>query len=421
MRVQLFNPSVWWYQGTHYRMNPPLGLPILASVLHQAGHEAEVVDLEAIQRTPAQLEEAFSRQPGAWPDVVGFTALTASSRGAQECIAAIRRAGYDGRIVVGGVHATLYPEVALGWGADLVVTGECEGNIVALLEDGATGVHRGLPAQIEDIPSPAWRHHAPSPSEYHGNSPHLIGRQGITMWSRGCPHNCIMCGNTIFHSKTRYRPIPNIVAELRELQAFNIQSLFVYDDELIGQRLPDGWAEGLAAHVGPLGFAWKCQGRASRRYIDEVTLRMFRRAGCRVIMWGLESFSQTTLNHMRKGTKVEDNWHSLRMAKQAGIDNWVFSMIGNYGEGEDEVRATQEALAQAYREGLVDYRQTTVVTALPGTPLWQRQHDEGWYVPAPETGPQMHQVYASTPWLSGERIAYWLQRIEDTCPAGAER
>src|SRR5512146_1186915 len=81
MKVQLFNPPVGYYQGHGYRMNPPLGLPILSAVLRQAGHECEVVDLEALGYTPRRLQEAWERQRDRWPDVVGFTALTASARG----------------------------------------------------------------------------------------------------------------------------------------------------------------------------------------------------------------------------------------------------------------------------------------------------------------------------------------------------
>lgn len=422
MKIQLFNPPVGYYAGVNYRMNPPLGLPILSAVLRAAGHESEVVDLEILEQTPQSIEKAFADSPESWPDVVGFTALTSSARGAAESIAAIRRAGFTGRVVVGGVHATLYPEVPQEWGADLVITGECEGNVVSLLESGATGIHAGESLRMADVPAPDWLHHTPSPSEYDGNSPNMGSKQAITMWSRGCPHKCIMCGNAIFgHQATRFRPVDNIVAELKALAPYQtVKSLFVYDDELIGQRLPDGWSAALAAKVGPIGYLWKCQGRCSRRYVDTATLSDFYKAGCRIIMWGCESFSQTTLNAMRKGTTVADNWHSLRAAKMAGMKNFVLSMIGNVQEGESEVAETCAGLAQAYREGLVDYRQTTIVTALPGTPLWDMQVRDGWFQKPPDTGPQMHQVYSDTPWLSGERLQYWAQRIDSECPVFAE-
>jgi hypothetical protein len=48
MKIQFFNPPVHHYAGIQYRMNPPLGLPILSAVLRRAGHVCEVADLEAL-------------------------------------------------------------------------------------------------------------------------------------------------------------------------------------------------------------------------------------------------------------------------------------------------------------------------------------------------------------------------------------
>jgi radical SAM superfamily enzyme YgiQ (UPF0313 family) len=140
------------------------------------------------------------------------------------------------------------------------------------------------------------------------------------------------------------------------------------------------------------------------------------RAGCRVVMWGVESFSQAVLDANQKGTSTEDIWHSLRTARAAGIQNWVFSMVGMYGETDADAALTAEGLKKGYEEGLIDYRQTTVTTVMPGTELHRKAVAEGWYVPAPECGPQMQSAYTSTPWLSAERIAYWQRRYAEVCP-----
>jgi radical SAM superfamily enzyme YgiQ (UPF0313 family) len=144
-----------------------------------------------------------------------------------------------------------------------------------------------------------------------------------------------------------------------------------------------------------------------------------KRAGCEVIMWGVESFSQHVLDSVRKGIKVEDIWHTLRTAKAAGIKNWVFTMVGNYREGPEDIAITEAAMAEAYAEGLVDYRQTTVVTPMPGTELWDMAQEEGWLVAPPEGGAHMNQVYADTPWLTGQQIRDGINRIAAACPVGS--
>jgi anaerobic magnesium-protoporphyrin IX monomethyl ester cyclase len=399
-------------------MNPPLGLPILAGVLNRAGHQCEVTDLEALAVTPERLKMTFQKQEKNWPDVIGFTALTASARGAGDSIEALREAGFKGLIVLGGVHATLFPNEALGVGADLVVTGECEGNIVELLETNARGIQQGIPAPIDSIPSPDWAHHNPSPTFYEGNAPHLQKPEAITMWSRGCPHSCIMCGNTIFHQQAIRRRSPeSIESELLLLKnTYHAKSLFVYDDEFVGLPVPDGWMAELADRIGPLGFTWKGQGRCSEKHITPELMRDVYRSGCRVMMWGVESFSENVLNAMKKGTSQADIWHTLEISKAAGIKNWLFMMIGNYKETPEDLQITADFLGRAYNAGLVDYRQTTVVTAMPGTELYDIQHREGWYEPIPAQGPLMAQIYQSTPWLTKQDIQHWYTEFEKVCP-----
>jgi radical SAM superfamily enzyme YgiQ (UPF0313 family) len=419
LRIQLFNPPVNYYAGMSYIMNPPLGLPILCAVLREAGHEVEVADLEAKGYNPEKLAQAYAAQRDSWPDVIGFTSLNTSARGVRDCIQALRGIGYAKTIVVGGVYATLEPETVLNYGADLVITGECEGNIAYALETGARGVIKGVPAPIENIPAPDWEHFSPDNVRYPGNAPHLVKPEAISMWSRGCPHRCIFCGNEIFkHQPIRYRKPAHIEEELRLLRDTGVRGLFVYDDELVGLPMPEGWMDDVCKRIEPLGLQWKAQGRVSRKHISEELMHTMYAGGCRVLMWGVESLSQKVLNNIRKGTKVEDTFHTLEMAKKAGIKNWIFTMVGNYGETVEDLEITEKGLRELYSAGLVDYRQTTAVTPLPNTELWEIAKKEGWLVPPPDTGAYMAHAHADTSTLTGEEIEYWIQRLGRACPVG---
>ena len=419
MRVQFFNPPIFYYSGFHYRMLPTLSLPILAAVLNNAGHYAETVDLEALGVSPEQLTQVFKGQIGKWPDVIGVTSLTITARGAKDTIKALRAAGFTGRIVIGGVHVTLNPQEGLDWGADLVVTGECEGNLVELLESGATGIQAGKRMNIEDLPGPDWTHHNPQPSTYTGNMSILKPHPGISMWTRGCPYACIFCGNKVFGKQsTRYRPPANIETEMADLKKRGCENVFVYDDELIGTKMPPGWMHEIADRVGPMGFKWVTQGRCSQRFITRELLLSTKRAGCRAVFWGVESFSQRVLDAMKKHITEADIWYTLRLAKEVGLENGVFTMIGNYKETEEDLAYSRDALKKAYKEGLLDYRQTTVCTAMPGTELAEIQMRDGTYIEAPTSGAMMQQIYAQTPYLTKERIAYWHKEFYETGPLG---
>lgn len=423
MKVALYNPPVHHYAGVHYKMNPPLGLPILAAVLEEAGHEAGVYDLEALQVTPQQLGASFAAQSDRWPDAVGFTATDHSARGAKECIAALREAGYDRQIIAGGPYVTQRAETEnkADLGADIQVIGECEGSIVSLVEDHSRRLCpdarwrvQGVPMPIDDIPSPNWLHHVPLPTEYNGNLPKVGHPEGIAMWSRGCPHNCTFCGNPVFgHSKIRYRSPDNVFKDMKELAMLGVRSVFVYDDELIGAGgKQNEWLPQVCEKIAPLNLTWKAQGRCSARNIKTDVLESMAAAGCKGIMWGVESFSNRVLADMKKGTTEEDIWHTLLAAKNAGIGNWVFLMVGNYGETSKDLAHTEAQLQRATAAGLVQWRQVTVCTPVPGTELHRRASEEGWLVEAPESGPQMNQTYARTPWLSKREMRHWKARLE---------
>jgi anaerobic magnesium-protoporphyrin IX monomethyl ester cyclase len=418
MKIQLLNPPIHHYTGRQYRMMPPINLPTIAALLSAAGHYAEVIDLEALAVTPERLEEAYKAQRDGWPDAIGITSMTITSRGAKDITQALRRAGFTGYIIAGGIYPSENPQACLDdWGVDAVVIGECEGNVVKIFEDGASGIHLGERMPIEDIPAPDWRHHNPPIGEYNGNTRLINPAPGISMWSRGCPFECVFCSDNLFnHQPIRYRPPAIIEQEMRELKKRGCQNVYVYDDELVGTKLPAGWIEDIADRIEDLRLPYITQGHCNRHTITPESMGHVKRSGCKVIFWGLESFSESVLLAIKKRIKEVDIWHTLKVSHEAGIENAVFTMVGNYKETVADLEHTYNCLKQAHADGLIQYRQTTICTGMPGTPLEKIMKDEGWWVEPPEYGPQMAQVYQPTPWLTMQEIMYWANKFAETCP-----
>jgi anaerobic magnesium-protoporphyrin IX monomethyl ester cyclase len=416
MKIQLFLAPSFYYGDMAFKMLPTLGLPILASLLNKAGHRTEVVDLEALGVTPRKLRETFRMQIDRWPDVVGLGGLDLAARGIRDCIQELRGAGFPGRIVVGGAYASHAPEQVQEWGADLVVIGECEGNIVALLENEVTGIAPGEALPIEEIPSPDWNHFTPEITSYYGNMAMMRPNPGVTMWTRGCPYNCIFCANLLFkHKPTRYRPPENIEAEMKDLKQRGAKKIYVYDDELVGTKMPEGWMREVADRIEPLGFQSVTQGRCSTKYVTPELMNDVKRSSIHTVFWGVESFSQHVLDAVKKHITPEDIWHTLRTAKEAGVKNGLFMMIGNYQERDEDLEITANAMKAAYDEGLVDYCQTTVCTVMEGTELESIQKREGWYVKPDFAGRDLRKAIG-TPWLSSQRIDYWQAKFYEVCP-----
>ena len=72
-----------------------------------------------------------------------------------------------------------------------------------------------------------------------------------------------------------------------ELQQRGCKNVYVYDDELVGTRLPEGWISEVADRIGPLNLPWITQGRCSRRQITPALMADVKRAGCKAIFWAL--------------------------------------------------------------------------------------------------------------------------------------
>ena len=140
--------------------------------------------------------------------------------GVQETIRHLRQAFDDVQIILGGIYATLMPEHARKYsGADRVVRGESENQIVSLLTNGAS--RREFP-NINDYPWPAW---------------HLTGerRYRVLYTSRGCPYRCTFCASDILNEQNFHqRKVENVLAELEKYHLEDqIKHFVFYDDALL--------------------------------------------------------------------------------------------------------------------------------------------------------------------------------------------
>lgn len=408
--VTLYNPPSFYYTGWHYDYLPPLVLAIFAQMLNDEGIKAQVIDLEKMKVLPEDIDPPKG-------DIAAFTCLTIGARGVRDSIRSLRDKGYRGRIVVGGVHATLKPDEVLAMGADLVVTGESDGNFIDLVMGDRTGIVQGEPLPIDEIASPDWDACIPDVGGYRGQYKILNPKAGVAMWQRGCPFSCVFCGNVIFGGqKTRYRPPKKIEAEMKDLHERCINRVYVYDDEMIGTKQPDGWMREIADRIEPLGMIWATQARCSKRYVTEQVLNDMHRAGCRMIFWGVESLSQNVLDAIDKQTTVEDIKHSLKLSKQAGIDNSLFMMVGNYKETEADLDITRNTLHRLYKQGLVDHIQVFVAKIFPGARLVDISKREGWYRENEDPRVWTRNDPQPTPWLSGSQIRQWKSKLMQACP-----
>jgi len=107
--------------------------------------------------------------------------------------------------------------------------------------------------------------------------------------------------------------------------------------------------------------------------------KLMKRAGFRMLLFGLESASQETLGRLNKGVTVKDVVDGCRMAREAGLEPHITIMVGYPWETREEALATLKLARMLMTKGWAITLQSTVVMPYPGTRLYEAALENGWF------------------------------------------
>jgi radical SAM superfamily enzyme YgiQ (UPF0313 family) len=332
---------------------PPIGLGIVAALTP----EPWAVELVDENWEPFAYREA---------DLVGITAFTASARRAYEIAALYRERSVP--VVMGGIHASTCTEEVLRF-VDAVVVGEAEAVWSKVLADAQAGrlqeIYRGEWPDLAGLPHPRRDLFHP---DYMFAS---------VQTSRGCPMDCEFCSVTAFNGRRYRRRPPEEV--LDELETIPQKMLFFVDDNIIGYGKRSR-EQALALFRGMvergLNKWWFCQ--ASLNFADdEEVLHWAGRAGCKLVFLGLEAEDVDALAEVNKRLNVQRGVHSydeaFRRIHRAGIAVLGAFIFGMDGDTPEKLRRRADYMISSG----VDVMQTTYLTPLPGTRLFDRLQEQG--------------------------------------------
>lgn len=257
---------------------PSLSLAALAAVTPD-GYEVALCD-----------ENIETLDPLTSADLVAITAMTPQAPRAYAIADAFRRRGIP--VVMGGFHASVLPEEALGH-VDSVVVGEGETVWPRLLDDFRKGAlapcyKPDRLMEMAEVPKAC--------RALYAGKRYLFTNTLQT--TRGCPFDCEFCSVTAFYGrKYRTRPVANVLAELDELRKKNSFAFFV-DDNLVANR---PYALELFDGMKGMGFKWLSHAPIDFGRDPEL-LRAAGESGCVGMFVGFESLNQETLTALGKVT-----------------------------------------------------------------------------------------------------------------------
>jgi radical SAM superfamily enzyme YgiQ (UPF0313 family) len=299
-------------------------------------------------------------------DFVGFTAFSSTVSRAYELAKIYRDKGIP--TVIGGIHASMCPEEAAEF-VDSVVIGEAETIWPKVISDFENNnLQRIYKGPLSDLIK------SPKPKRDLFHPGYIFASVQTT---RGCPMNCDFCSVTAFNgSQYRYRPIDEVISEMEEIPQKNI---FILDDNIVGSSTKaQTRAIELFKAMIDRGIKKEWIGQASLNVADnEDVLKYAAKSGCRMLFIGIESEREDQLTGANKKLNVkmgvssyDDVFRKMHKYGIAVIAGFIFGWENDTIERIDHrVKFTRECLA--------DSIQSTLLTPLPGTRLFDRMKNEG--------------------------------------------
>jgi radical SAM superfamily enzyme YgiQ (UPF0313 family) len=379
MKISLIEAKPASYNGFEKFVIPRLGLPIMAAMLKQQGHDVKVYvhQLEGIWQHSLEISKS---------DLIGISTVTPSAPEAYDLARWVRRANKVRKrkipVVLGGPHVSFLPEEGLEH-ADYVVRGEGEHTLVELVNtlDGE--------GELADIRGLSWRegdqirHNPDRPVEADldklpfADFTLMAGYEKLRhlpiTTSRGCPHDCNFCSVvSMFGRSYRRRSNQTVVRELEEHLLPLGRRIFFVDDNFAGRPKA---AKDLLSMMKQRGLGKKMRWytqvtvHAAR---DEQLLDLMKDTNCTQVYIGFESINPETLKEYNKKQSVEHIRHCVKMFHKRGIRVHGMFMLGSDEDDAETIAATVEF---AKKQG-INTVQWALLTPLPGTRTFDKLESE---------------------------------------------
>ncbi len=179
--------------------------------------------------------------------------------------------------------------------------------------------YRGLPLQLYLAPQPVF----------------LLNTSRGCYWSK-----CEFCSvSPSMRNRFRMRRPDLVLRDITVLQERHSAQCISFGDDCVPPRILKALAQGLCENGTEI--SWQCEVRFERE-LTSALLENLRRAGCRNLIFGLESYSPRVLELMNKGVCHSEIQRILDDCRRHAIAFNLQLFFGFPGETEEEARVTVE-------------------------------------------------------------------------------
>jgi radical SAM superfamily enzyme YgiQ (UPF0313 family) len=388
------NRQFQWFSNPSYLF--PVVLGSAATLLKKGGNE--VIWMDAIAES-ISFDEFIKKIEKEKPELFAFETKTPVVKQHWRIIDELKKRFPEMKIAVLGDHVTSFPEETLkNSKADFVLTGGDFDFSLSSLCNWLSGKEKKL---IEGI--------------YYRKDKKIINSgkfclknkldelpfidRELTKWKlyekeynlQGKPFFYIMSGRDCWWGKCKFCAWPTLFPEFRVRSVENVldeigmlikryNAKEIFDDS--GTLMTGEWLTRLCNGLIERGYNKKIKYSCNMRFnaLSQKEFNLMKKAGFRLLKFGLESANQKTLDKLNKGIKVEDILNGCKMAKRAGLTVHLTMIVGYPWENMGDALRTFELAKNLMQKGKADLLQATVLVPYPGTQLWKEAKENNWFL-----------------------------------------
>ncbi len=168
------------------------------------------------------------------------------------------------------------------------------------------------------------------------------------------------------------------------------------------------WLRRFANLMIERGYNKKVQFSCNMRFgaLTRDDYRLMKKAGFRMLLFGVESGSQTTLDRLNKGTKIDDIMNECRIPREEGLEPHITIMVGYPWETRQDALSTLNVAKTMMQKGWAVTLQSTVVIPYPGSKLYAEALQNGWFRVNPKDYERfdMKEPVMNTPDMTPEEV-----------------
>jgi anaerobic magnesium-protoporphyrin IX monomethyl ester cyclase len=412
MKVSISYPPIYSEKGVpllsqnrqfQYFKSPTYIYPVVpsyaATLLKNAGYEVVWDDGIAEEKTYAQW---LSNLEQCKPDVVMVETKTPVVKKHWAIIGDIKSALPASKVVLVGDHVTALPLESMEQSkVDFVFTGGDYDFLLLNLVDFLNGKRKQLEPGIwyrencdikntgqfklnhslDDLPQinrdlTKWQLY----NERNGNFKVTPG--AYTMAGRDCwwrkDGGCTFCSWPTLYPTFRAMQPERLADEIGFLiEHHGVKSVF--DDT---GCFPAGeWLGRFANLMIERGYNKKVQFSCNMRFgaLKREDYHLMKKAGFRMLLFGIESGSQATLDRLNKGTTIDGIMNECRVPREEGLEPHITIMVGYPWEFRKDALKTLNVAKTLMQKGWAVTLQSTIVIPYPGSKLYAEALKNGWF------------------------------------------